>query len=253
MSRTGPICHTSHLNFADGSGLSTNFWMMIIVRCLSGALNGNVAVVRAALGDITDETNSTDAFALYGLTWTVGSILGNAIGGVLSHPYERFPSYFGTVELFRIHPYLFPCLVTASITVVGIIFTSLYLRESVSTPVPPILSMRLFSAGSRHRRTSSSVSIMSDAETLVDPESPNSPSTERLLAKTGQGIDPHDFDEPSSGEWTFRRLMAYRPIQVVSLTMFLNAFVSGAWGAASLLFFFDRNKWVDLDASCSGC
>jgi len=229
---------------AHTSGLSTNFGMMIIVRCLSGALNGNVAVVRAALGDITDETNSTDAFALYGLTWTVGSILGNAIGGVLSHPYERFPRYFGAVELFRIHPYIFPCLVTAGITVVGIIFTSLYLRESVSTPVPPILSMKLFSAGSRHRRTSSSVSSMSDTETLVDPESPSSPSTERLLAKTGQGIDPHDFDEPSTGEWTFRRLMAYRPIQVVSVTMFLNAFVSGAWGAASLLFFFDRNKWV---------
>jgi hypothetical protein len=26
------------------SGLSTNFWMMIAVRSLSGALNGNVAV-----------------------------------------------------------------------------------------------------------------------------------------------------------------------------------------------------------------
>jgi hypothetical protein len=49
---------------------------MIIVRCLSGALNGNVAVIKAAIGDITDETNSTDAFALYGLTWTVGAIVG---------------------------------------------------------------------------------------------------------------------------------------------------------------------------------
>jgi hypothetical protein len=58
------------------SGLSTTFWFMIVVRCLSGALNGNVAVIKAAIGDITDETNSTDAFALYGLTWTVGSIVG---------------------------------------------------------------------------------------------------------------------------------------------------------------------------------
>jgi MFS family permease len=58
------------------SGLSKTFWFMIVVRCLSGALNGNVAVIKAAIGDITDETNSTDAFALYGLTWTVGAIVG---------------------------------------------------------------------------------------------------------------------------------------------------------------------------------
>jgi hypothetical protein len=37
---------------------------MILTRCLAGALNGNVAVVRAALGDITDDTNSTDGMPL---------------------------------------------------------------------------------------------------------------------------------------------------------------------------------------------
>ena len=49
---------------------------MIIFRSLAGALNGNVAVVKAAIGDITDETNSTEAFALFGLTWTIGGIIG---------------------------------------------------------------------------------------------------------------------------------------------------------------------------------
>ncbi len=49
---------------------------MILFRSLSGALNGNVAVVKAAIGDITDDSNSTEAFALFGLTWTVGSIIG---------------------------------------------------------------------------------------------------------------------------------------------------------------------------------
>jgi hypothetical protein len=35
-----------------------------------------IQVIKAAIGDITDDTNSTDAFALYGLTWTVGAIIG---------------------------------------------------------------------------------------------------------------------------------------------------------------------------------
>jgi hypothetical protein len=65
--------------------------MMIAIRSFSGALNGNVAVclhqtrrtldlrlqvIKASLGDITDDSNSTEAFAMYGLTWTVGSIVG---------------------------------------------------------------------------------------------------------------------------------------------------------------------------------
>lgn len=50
--------------------------MMIVIRSLSGALNGNVAVIEASLGEITDETNSTEAFALYGLMWAVGSVIG---------------------------------------------------------------------------------------------------------------------------------------------------------------------------------
>ena len=96
-----PISSATHV-----SGLSTNFAMMIITRCLSGALCGNVAVVRAALGDITDETNSTEAFAMYGLTWTVGSIIGTSLGGTLSRPYDRFPALFGRFDLFHAHPYL---------------------------------------------------------------------------------------------------------------------------------------------------
>lgn len=96
--------------------------MMIAIRSISGALNGNVATVKAAIGDITDETNSTEAFAMYGLTWTVGSIIGyavmfagarvsteahrNALGGTLSHPCERFPEWFGDFQLLRTYPYL---------------------------------------------------------------------------------------------------------------------------------------------------
>ena len=93
--------------------------MMIVARSLSGALNGNVAVIKASLGDITDESNSTEAFALYGLTWTVGIdhwvsmrhrtlliLLSNSIGGLFSHPYERMPSVFGGITLFQTFPYL---------------------------------------------------------------------------------------------------------------------------------------------------
>jgi hypothetical protein len=46
------------------------------------------------------------AFALYGLVWIVGSILGNAIGGYLSHPVERYPGIFARGGSLEEHPYL---------------------------------------------------------------------------------------------------------------------------------------------------
>ena len=64
---------------------------------------------------------------------------------------------------------------------------------------------------------------MSDTETLVgDAESPDSPSTERLLAKMPQGVDGPGLGIPEYTRWSFMRLMRYRPMQILSLTMFLN-------------------------------
>ncbi len=111
------------------SGFSATFWQMILTRCLSGALNGNVAVVRAAIGDLTDDSNSTDAFAMYGLVWVIGSIFGNTIGGFLSHPTERLPNVFGGFELLKEYPFLLPCLCTTCMTLCGLLFAWVALKE----------------------------------------------------------------------------------------------------------------------------
>nr|XP_019013583.1 uncharacterized protein I206_01653 [Kwoniella pini CBS 10737]OCF52364.1 hypothetical protein I206_01653 [Kwoniella pini CBS 10737] len=240
-------------------GLSTSFWMMIVFRCLTGAVNGNVAVIRAAIGDVTDSSNSTEAFAMYGLTWTVGSIIGNALGGALSHPYERFPGWFGKVEIFRIHPYLLPCLVTAGTTLIGIIFCIVFYRESLpslaspqSSPFNPRSSLSFFRSLKSHKRQFSNASLVSESDTLVDEES----ARDNILSKLPRGEDGH---EPlalggvgKNVEWGFWELMNYRPVRVMTATGFLNSFVQGAWSAASLLFFFDRNNGLSMSASAIG-
>ncbi|WWC61050.1 uncharacterized protein I303_103628 [Kwoniella dejecticola CBS 10117] len=244
-------------------GLATSFWMMIVFRCLSGAVNGNVAVIRAAIGDVTDSSNSTEAFAMYGLTWTVGAIIGNALGGALSHPYERFPKWFGSVEIFRIHPYLLPCFVTAAITMIGIVFCVVFYRESLpslATPqnstFNPRGSLSFFRSFKSHKRQFSNASLVSEAETLVDEEA----GRENILSKLPRG---EDGPEPLAGagagigqrknvEWGFWELMNYKPVRVMIATGFLNSFVQGAWSAASLLFFFDRNNGLSMSASAIG-
>jgi hypothetical protein len=66
---------------------------------------------------------------MYGLVWTVGSIIGNTIGGTFSHPVERIPWLFGSSLLLKRYPFLLPCLITTGCTAAGLIFAWLFLKE----------------------------------------------------------------------------------------------------------------------------
>ena len=85
---------------------------------------------------------------------------------------------------------------------------------------PSSFSLRQFSPS--HFRHSSSVSNMSDTDTLVDRDSPDSQSKERLLSKMPQGVDAVGFGGSQKKGWGFWDLMAHRPVRVLSATMFLN-------------------------------
>jgi len=136
------------------------------------------------------------------------------MGGYLSHPYEQLPSLFGNVTLFKAYPYLLPCLVAAGMTLLGIVFCHIYYSESLPTPSSYRRSSKSLSLRDiRHRRSSS---VISDAETLVDQ------STEGLLAKSHLSPDTHMVADERD-ECGFWDLMAYKPVQILSTTMFMNS------------------------------
>ncbi|CAE6452530.1 unnamed protein product [Rhizoctonia solani] len=111
-------------------GLSKSFTMVLVSRALSGILNGNSAIVKSALGEITDETNRGTAFPYVISCWSLGSLLAPGIGGFLSHPAERYPFIFG-FELLRQYPYLPPCLVGSALSTVGLVIGILFLVETL--------------------------------------------------------------------------------------------------------------------------
>ena len=43
---------------------------------MNGALNGNTGVMKSMVGELTDSTNSAQAFALLPLTWAIGVTFG---------------------------------------------------------------------------------------------------------------------------------------------------------------------------------
>lgn len=139
----------------------------------------------------------------------------NAMGGYLSHPYERFPSLFHSWTLFKSYPYLLPCLVAATLTLLGIVFCQIYYTESLPAIADGRRSSKSISLRNiGHRRSSS---VISDSDTLVDP------STESLLAKSPHSPDSLDISTDEPKEWGFWDLMAYKPVQILSVTMFMNS------------------------------
>ncbi|KAI6098251.1 major facilitator superfamily domain-containing protein [Pisolithus croceorrhizus] len=98
-------------------GLSKTFWGLVLSRCLNGALNGNIGVMKSMVAEITDPTNIAQACSIMPLTWFIGTTIGPLIGGLLEHPAENFPAVFGGSTFFKAYPYFLPCSVSATFAV----------------------------------------------------------------------------------------------------------------------------------------
>ncbi|CAE6426810.1 unnamed protein product [Rhizoctonia solani] len=208
-------------------GLSKSFPMMLISRSLSGALNGNVAVIKSVLGEITDETNRGIAFAYLPLCWSIGSLLAPALGGFLSHPAERYPSVFG-YELFRQYPYLLPCLAGSSISIIGLIAGILFLEESLpkdrTTTSSHAEQQPLLTSNPQNPHQSYSASTI--------PSAPNSrlPSPDAACARTLYAAEKR---APS-----VREIMRVSSIRKVFISYALMAYVTVSINTVSVLWLY---------------
>ncbi|KAL4074787.1 major facilitator superfamily domain-containing protein [Scleroderma yunnanense] len=128
-------------------GLSTTFWTIVASRCIAGALNGNVGVMKSAIADITDHTNLAQAFALIPPVFSVGASIAyvslhavhfNAqirmfrplYGGALAKPHDHWPALFSGI-FFQKYPYFLPCLISALFTAVAFLIAAVFLKESL--------------------------------------------------------------------------------------------------------------------------
>ncbi|PHH67940.1 hypothetical protein CDD82_980 [Ophiocordyceps australis] len=86
-------------------GLCTRYWHIVVVHVAMGLLNGNAACVPTVLGEVTDRSNQSKAFAYLPVIYSLGAISGPALGGILvgrlapdSYPYLA-PNVFGAALL----------------------------------------------------------------------------------------------------------------------------------------------------------
>ncbi|PWN46813.1 MFS general substrate transporter [Violaceomyces palustris] len=116
-------------------GLSRSLPAMIVSRSVAGLMNGNIAVLKSVLGEITDETNQARAFALIPMCYAVGSIVGPSLGGYLADPARTFPELFGGSKFLQDFPYFLPCFIASLFNLAGILVGFFFLEETLPAKV----------------------------------------------------------------------------------------------------------------------
>ncbi|KAF7318868.1 Histone H2B [Mycena chlorophos] len=99
-------------------GTSTTLQEAICIRLLQGVFAGAVGVARGSVSFVTDSTNEARAYAILGFCWGMGGVAGAIVGGAFERPAVKWPGVFEDT-LFATFPYLLPCAVAASVTLIG--------------------------------------------------------------------------------------------------------------------------------------
>lgn len=115
--------------------------MALAIRFCQGVSCGAMLVGRTYLSDITDETNDARAFALVGIVWGFGDIIGPMLGGLLSQPAEQYASSFVLLPTWIQHslltyPYALPCIVVSAVGFVDFVLAYAALPETRCSDLP---------------------------------------------------------------------------------------------------------------------
>lgn len=80
-------------------GFSTNLWMLFVGRMIDGLTAGNLTIAQAYISDVTKPEDRTKSFAIIGIAFGSGFLVGPAISGFLAHRYGFAAPAFGAAAL----------------------------------------------------------------------------------------------------------------------------------------------------------
>ncbi|KAH6855492.1 MFS general substrate transporter-like protein [Chaetomium sp. MPI-CAGE-AT-0009] len=106
-------------------GFCTTYAQLIMVHVAMGLLNGNAAIVPTCLGEITDRTNQSSAFTWLPVIYSLGSITGPALGGLLV-------GISGQAK----YPFLAPNIVDAALLLSSVVVLAIWFDETHGSADP---------------------------------------------------------------------------------------------------------------------
>ncbi|KAI1172591.1 major facilitator superfamily domain-containing protein [Nemania sp. FL0916] len=112
-------------------GFATNIWVALFGRAFGGLLNGNIGVIQTMVGElVTRPEHEPRAFAVMPFVWSLGTILGPAIGGIFADPHQTWPTIFPRHGCFATFPYLLPNVICAALLLVSVVLGYFLLEET---------------------------------------------------------------------------------------------------------------------------
>ena len=111
-------------------GLARSYLEAVLSRLLCGIVNGNVAISKIYVGEVTNRHNQPQGFALLSLTWGLGTLVAPALGGFLADPAALYPGSALDTPLLREFPFLLPALISAGFSLLCLVFSVPLLKET---------------------------------------------------------------------------------------------------------------------------
>lgn len=102
-------------------GFCADYRQLLGVHVAMGLLNGNAAVVPTCLGEVTDKSNQSKAFTWLPVMYSLGSITGPALGGLLVGVGVGSDKY----------PFLAPNLTAAALLAVSVLVLGIWYEETL--------------------------------------------------------------------------------------------------------------------------
>lgn len=169
-------------------GFCTKYWQLMVVHVAMGLLNGNAAVVPTCLGELTDRSNQSKAFTWLPVVYSLGSITGPALGGLL----------VGRVAEDQ-YPFLAPNILGASLLAVSVVVLAIWYEETLEDQDESMEWSERFEWFASFFKSGKGGSKR--------PTEDNTSSEEDgLLAPTVEEEDEHDHKDPSDPE-TWKEIM----------------------------------------------
>ena len=81
-------------------GMGGALWILFLARAIGGITGGNLSTATAYIADISKPGERTKNFTLIGIAWSLGLILGPALGGIFSQFSLETPAYASAVLSF---------------------------------------------------------------------------------------------------------------------------------------------------------
>jgi DHA1 family tetracycline resistance protein-like MFS transporter len=79
---------------------STHVWMLFVARAIDGATAGNLTIAQAYISDVTKPEERAKSFALIGIAFGFGFLVGPAISGYLAHYGYQAPIFAASALSF---------------------------------------------------------------------------------------------------------------------------------------------------------